>query len=173
MDYRLKLKKGFTLLELVIVLAIVGVILSIVLINGSNSINRARVQQTIREMQSIAQAAVDNYASSNNPNDASNPQAFVWASTTSSLSGAGDVYYNNLPQNITTNPYGNQYVLVSGNNMITVQTVVPSGVIVDPSEGSFLTSKNVAGGQQISITESVPNEFTGRLIYDNNFLYKD
>ena len=69
MDNSLAIKKGFTLLELTVVLVIVGVILVTIIGNCTNYMNRARFQKTVREMNSIAQAAIDNYNSSNNPND--------------------------------------------------------------------------------------------------------
>lgn len=166
MDNRLAIEKGFTLLELTVVLVIVGVILATIIGNCTNYVNRARFQKTVREMNSLAQAAIDNYNSSNNPNDTTNPQLLVWPRTTSALANNANPNNSNMPQAVTTNPFGNNYQLIPGNNMVTVTTTIPSGVLIDPTEGSFLNVTSVPGGQQISITLSVPNEYTGRLTYD-------
>ena len=85
MDNRLAIEKGFTLLELTVVLVIVGVILATIIGNCTNYVNRARFQKTVREMNSIALAAIDNYNSSSNPNDTTNPQPLVWPGTTTAL----------------------------------------------------------------------------------------
>jgi prepilin-type N-terminal cleavage/methylation domain-containing protein len=166
MDNRLAIKKGFTLLELTVVLVIVGVILATIIGNCTNYVNRARFQKTVREMNSLAQAAIDNYNSSNNPNDTTNPQPLVWPGATSALANNANPNNSNMPQAVTTNPFGNNYQLSSGNNMVTVTTIIPGGVLVDPTEGSFLNVTSVPGGTQISITLSIPNEYTGRLTYD-------
>ena len=168
MGNSIAINKGFTVIELVIVVAIIGILLVAVISNGMNYINRARFQSTVREMGSIAQAAIDYYNSSNNPNDATNPQPLTWPA--SNASGLGGPY---MPQAVTSNPFGNSYQITGGNNMVTVSTVIPNGVLIDPNEGSFLSVKPVAGGQQISITQSVPNEFTGRLTYDIQYLDKN
>lgn len=172
MDSRIAIKKGFTLLEMTIVLVIVGVLLITVIGNCTNYMNRARFQSTVREMNSIAQAAIDNYGSSNNPNDPVNPQPLVWPSGPSSLSNNSDPSNNNMPQVVNVNPFGFNYLLTAGNNMVTVTTVVPNGTSIDPTEGSFLNVTPVASGQQISVTLSIPNEYTGRLSYDLQYLDK-
>jgi len=165
--------KGFTLLELTVVLVIVGVILATIIANCTNAINRAKFQSTVREMNSIAQAAIDNYSSSNNPNDATNPQPLVWPGSTAVLANNANPNNNNMPQAVTENPFGFNYQLSSGNNMVTVTTIVPNGVLIDKTEGSFLSVTSVGGGQQVSMSLNVPNEYTGRLTYDVNYLYKN
>ena len=72
MGNSIAINKGFTVIELVIVVAIIGILLVAIISNGMNYINRAKFQSTVREMGSIAQAAIDYYNSSNNPNDATN-----------------------------------------------------------------------------------------------------
>jgi prepilin-type N-terminal cleavage/methylation domain-containing protein len=166
---RIAIKKGFTLLELTVVLVIVGVILVTIIGNCTNYMNRAKFQSTVREMNSLAQAAIDNYNSSNNPNDTINPQPLVWPGSTALLSNNANANNNNMPQGFNsnpTNPFGNGYQISYGNNMVTVTTVIPIGVPIDPTEGSFLHTVAVAGGNQISTTLSISNEFTGRLTYD-------
>ena len=162
------MKNGFTLLELSIVTLIVGVLLAAITSNCVNLINRATFQATVREMGSIAQAAIDYYNSSNNPNDPNNPKALAWPQDITQLGGPY------MPRAITYNPFGKQYLYVLSflNKAVTVTTIIPKGILIDNSEGSFLTVTRGAAGDQISITRNIPNEFSGRLSYDLKYLYK-
>jgi type II secretory pathway pseudopilin PulG len=172
MDCDIAMKKGFALLELTLVALIIGILSATIIINGTNFINRAKFQATVREMGSIAQAAVDYYNSSNNPNDPRDPQPLSWPADISTLANNKDSNNNYIPQDSTTNPFGFNYQLGFANNMVTVSTTIPSGILIDHSEGSFLNIIPVPAGQQISITQSIPNEFSGRLDYDLQYLYK-
>ncbi|MBF0570448.1 MAG: type II secretion system protein [Candidatus Omnitrophica bacterium] len=140
------MKNAFTLLELTLVMVIIGVLLTTIISNGAKFIDRARFQATVREMGSIAEAAMDYYNSS-----------------------LGDTY---MTQADKSNPFGYSYQLAFKNNMFTVSTTIPKGILIDPNEGSFLIVTPGATGDQISITRSMPNEFSGRLIYDLLYLYK-
>jgi prepilin-type N-terminal cleavage/methylation domain-containing protein len=172
MENSIAIKKGFTLLELTAVMVIVGVLLTVIISNCTNFINRAKFQATVRGMGSIAQAAIDYYNSSNNPNDPSNPVPLAWPSNPLMLANNADSNNNNMPQSVTINPFGYSYQLSTGNNMITVTTFIPKGILVDPSEGSFLNITHQATVDQVSITQSIPNEFSGRLTYDLQYLDK-
>jgi len=172
MGNRLTVKIGFTVLELTIVMVIVGVLIVIIVSNCTNFINRAKFQATVREMGSIAQAAIDYYNSSNNPNDPNDPLPLVWPSNTSLLANNTNFNGNNMPQVVTSNPFGYSYSLRHGNNMVTVTTRIPKGILVDAGEGSFLALTPGTTSDQISITQSIPNEFSGRLTYDLEYLYK-
>jgi prepilin-type N-terminal cleavage/methylation domain-containing protein len=162
MDNNLAVKSGFTLLELTIVLVIIGILLVAIISNGTNFINRAKFQATVREMGSIAQAAIDYYSSSS-----SDPNMLTWPASLSSLA---PIY---MPQPLTLSPLGARYLLSFGNNSVTVTTTIPNGILIDPTEGSFLNIMPMPTGQQISITQSIPNEFSGRLDYDLQYLYKE
>jgi type II secretory pathway pseudopilin PulG len=164
---RFTIKGGFALLELAIVMVIVGALMVTIMSNGINFMNRAKFQATVREMGSIAQAAIDYYNSTNNPNDPSNPQALAWPSTDASTLGSPF-----MPQAVKLNPFGNAYSLSFGNNMVTVTTKVPSGVITDPIEGSFLKMVSGPTGITVSISQSIPNEYSGRLSYDLQYIDK-
>ena len=170
MENSIAIKKGVTLLELTVIMVIVGVLLTVIISNCTNFINRAKFQATAREMGSIAQAAIDYYNSSNNPNDPSNPLPLAWPSNPSMLANNADPNNNNMPQAVKRNPFGYSYLLSNGNNMVTVSTYIPKGILEDPSEGSFLTINHLATVDQISITQSIPNEFSGRLTYDLQYL---
>jgi len=147
--------KGFTLFELIIVVAIAGLILVTVLVNAADFINRAKFRATVREMGSIAQAAIDFYNNNN-----------AWPPADASL--LGSPY---MPQAVGRGPFGNTYTISPNNSSVRISTIIPAGVPIDLNEGSFLSVSSVAGGQQINITQSIPNEFTGRLTYD--LLYID
>lgn len=173
MDNNLAIRRGFTLWELTVVMVIVGILLAAIISNCTNFMNRAKYQATVREMGSIAQAAIDYYNSSNNPNDPLNPQPLVWPTGTSSLANNSDTNNNNMPQVVTKNPFGNVYQISSGNNMVTVSTIIPNGILIDPTEGTFINTTSVTTGQKISITQSIPNEYSGRLFYDLQYYGKE
>jgi len=164
---RFAIKSGFALLELTFVTLIIGILLTMMMSNGMGLIKRAKFQATVREMESIAQAAIDYYNSSHNPNDPLSPQPLAWPSSDASKLGGPYV-----TQAVAVSPFGGGYQLFFANNMVTVSTVIPGAIAIDPAEGSFLSITPVSGGQQISITQSIPNEYTGRLTYDLQYLYK-
>ena len=155
------LRSGFTLLELAGVIVIAVVLLVTVINSYRGLINQAKFQATVREMGSIAQASIDYY------NDSSNdPNSLSWPTSVASLA---PMY---MPQAITFSPLGGNYQLSAANNMVTVSTTIPKGILTDPTEGIFLKISHIAAGDQISITQSVSNEFSGRLLYDLKYLYK-
>lgn len=172
MDNDPAITKGFTLLELTVVVMIVGIMLTTIICNAMNFINRAKFQTTVREMGSIAQAAIDYYNSSNNPNDPNNPLPLEWPTTLSLLANNSTLNDNNMPQVVKINPFGFNYHFSFANNMVTVSTMIPKGILIDHIEGSFLSIIPQATGQEISISQSIPNEFSGRLTYDLQYLYK-
>jgi type II secretory pathway pseudopilin PulG len=172
MENSIAIKKGVTLLELTVIMVIVGILLTAIISNCTNFINRVKFQATVREMGSIAQAAIDYYNSSNNPNDPSNPVPLAWPLNPSMLANNADANNNNMPKIVKSNPFGYSYLISNGNNMVTVFTYVPKGILEDLNEGSFLTINHLATVDQISITQSIPNEYTGRLTYDLQYLDK-
>jgi len=156
------MKNGFTLLELAIAMVIIGILLVTIMSNGIDSINRAKYQATVREMEFIAQAAIEYYSSSS-----SDRAQLTWPASISSLAP------RYIPQTVSFSPLGGKYFLTFGNNSVTVSTTIPKGLLLDPAEGCFLNITPVPTGQQISVTQSIPNEFSGRLDYDLQYLYKE
>ncbi len=126
--------------------------------------DRAKFQATVREMGSIARAAIDYYHS----------HASTWPSGTLLLSGNEDSNDNNMAQVVSYNLFGKDhpYSLSFSNNAVTVTTTIPKGVLIDPNEGSFLDIVPGVKVDQISITRSIPNEFSGRLTYDLQYSEK-
>lgn len=143
------MKKGFSVFELVGVMFIMSIAVTVLMVNAVNAINRARFQATVREMQSIAQASVEYYDSSS-----SNGNSLYWPSTVNDLV---PTYMFNAP---IQSPLGGSYQLNSANNMITISTSIPKGILVDPLEGDFLNISPGINQDTISITQSVPNDFT-------------
>lgn len=162
MDHNFAVKRGFTLLELTISMTIVGILLTTMISQGINFIDRAKFQATVREMCSIAQAAIDYY----------NAHASSWPSGLAALSNNSNPDDNNMPQLITSNPFKTgDYQLSFGNHAVTVSTMIPKGILIDPNEGSFLIVSSGASTDQISITQSTPNELSGRLNYDLKYAH--
>ncbi|MDE2026946.1 MAG: prepilin-type N-terminal cleavage/methylation domain-containing protein [Candidatus Omnitrophica bacterium] len=160
--------KAFTLWELVVVVLIVTIILVVVVTNGMNSINRAKYQATVREMDSIATAAIQFYNSSNDSTAVVNPQPLAWPSADASNLGSPF-----LPRAVNLNPFGTSgYTIAGANNMVTVSTTIPKGIPADPGEGSFISVSPVAQGQLISLSKNISNEFTGRLAYELKYVNK-
>ena len=160
--------KGFTLWELIVVVLIVTIILVMIITNGMNSINRAKFQATVREMDSIATAAIQFYNSSNDSTAVVNSQPLAWPS--GDASNLGSPF---LPRAVNLNPFGTSgYTIVGGDNMVKISTTIPKGFPVDPSEGSFISVSPVANGQLISLSKSISNEFTGRLAYELKYINK-
>ena len=160
--------KAFTLWELAVVMAVVIMVLVMVITNGMNSINRAKFQATVREMDSIATAAIQFYNSSNDSTAVVNPQPLTWPS--GDASNLGSPF---LPRAVKFESFGTSgYTILGGNNMVKISTIIPKGVSVDPSEGSFISVSPVANGQLISLSKNISSEFTGRLAYELKYVNK-
>jgi prepilin-type N-terminal cleavage/methylation domain-containing protein len=162
MDNNFTLKNGFTMLEMTVVMVIAVVLLAVIIRSSMNFENQAKFQATVREMGSIAQASIDYYNSSSN-----DPALLTWPTNVSNLV---PMY---MPQAITSSPLGGNYQLSFANEMVTVSTVIPKGILTDSTEGSFLNIAHGASGDRVSISQSVSNGFSGRLFYDLKHLYKE
>jgi hypothetical protein len=133
---------------------------------GTQRITRAKYEKMISEMTSIAQACVDYYHSQYPP---------AWPSTIGQLAshtaGVPD-YLNNA---VTSSPWGGQYTLNFPNNgqgnLVVVSTMIPTGIAQLRPDGSLLNVVTAAGGDQVSVGQSVPNEGIGRLQYEKKYIY--
>lgn len=151
-------KRGHSLLELIAVLAIIVILLSMVLASYKTRVNKARLEETVNEMMSIAQASLDFY------NDHF-PQG-VWPS------GSGDLYPKFMYSDVALSPFGSGYQIIGLNNTVTVSTVVPSGLAQNYYQGTLLQIIPGAAVDTISITQALHNGLTGRLAYDKKYEYK-
>ena len=125
-------------------------------------INRAKYEKTIGEMTSIAQASIDYY-------DSHYPK--VWPVNISQLAPHSVGMPNYLNYAVTSSAWGVPYALSFQNNLVLVSTTIPSGIAQKNPEGPMLSVVTVSGGDQISISQSVPNEGIGRLQYEKKYLY--
>ncbi len=148
-------KKGYSLLEVIAVVAIVGVLFSMVLANYKIRVNKAGLEESVNEMMSIAQASLDFY------NDRL-PQG-IWPSDPS------DLYPKYMYAAVTSSPFGGNYQINGLNNTVTVSTMVPSGLARNYYQGTLLQIVPGAAGDTISVTQGLHNEFSGRLEYERRY----
>ena len=77
-----RFKRGYTLLEVITAVAIVSVLLSVVMAGYKIRVNKARLEESVNEMMSLAQASWDFYNSRGswplNPNE-SGPDLYVYS----------------------------------------------------------------------------------------------
>jgi len=148
-------KGAFTLIEVTAAVVAITIVLSMVMGGYSLRIQKARLEQTVHEMMSLAQASLDFYNARG-----------AWPAAPSDLSS---VY---MYATIQFSPFGDQYQINGINGAVTVSTAVPSGVGEHFYQGTLL--QIVPGGAEdtISITQRLPNEFTGRLQYEKKYTYK-
>jgi|GEM_PF-817815 len=152
------LTRGFTLLEVTIWGIIIGISLSGIIGSYTNRMNKARYQATVREMGSIAQAVLDYYRSENSPSS--------WPGSLS------DLVPKYMPHVVTSSPFKGAYQFTCSNSSVSVTTMVPKGLLKDPTEGGFLTIISGTTQDQVSITLNLTNDLDARLSYEKKYLYK-
>ena len=145
--------KGLSILESTAVLVIGTVMLSYVVPNCIERINRAKYEKTVNEMTSIAQASIDFYISQY-------PRA--WPTDISQLAP------KHMFQGVTLNPWGRRYgPLVFQNNLVIMTTTIPPGIVpLDPVGVMVKMGAGPNNDDLVSIAQSVPNEGIGRLQYE-------
>lgn len=148
------------MLEVTVVIAIIGVILSMAIPSYVSRINQAKYEKTVNELTAIAQASIDYFNLTG-----SLPDPILWPSQLSPQF---------MPHAVTLSPFGTSYQIIlptSGNNMITVSVLIPKGIAQNNSQQGQLWVKSAKGTQdEIEITKTVQNEITSRLSYcRNNF----
>jgi len=140
------------MLEVTAVLLIIAVILSVVVPNYVNRINNANYEKTVNELTAIAQASVDFFFSRGS-----------WPAEVSQLAPEF------MPHAVVSSPFGTSYQIIppiSGNNMITVSVLIPTGIAQKNPQGPLLVIKTQGAQDQIEISQTVHNELTSRLNYD-------
>ena len=138
------------------VLVILGMLLSFVIPNSVDRINRAKYERMINEMTSIAQASIDFY-------NAQYPKA--WPKDISQLAPKFMCFA------AIFSPWGEVYELSFQNNLVVVSTKIPAGIAQNNPEGPMLNVVTGVGGDQISLAQSIPNEGIGRVQYEKKYLY--
>ena len=154
MDSSILNKQGITLLEVVATMVIVGFLLSIIIPFNVTRIKNAQYQKTVAEMKTIAQAAIDYYISQGS-----------CPTTTDQLA---PTY---TPKAVTSSPFGTAYQISCANNLVSVTNQITAGLVQKNPGGSLLEVTTAGGFDTIKITQRIPNELTGRLLYDKKYLY--
>jgi len=158
--------KGVSILEVAAVLAILGALLAYVLPICSQRIIMAKYERMINEMASIAQASADYYSSHY-------PKA--WPVNIAQLAVNTIGRPNYLNSAVTSSPWGGRYILSFPNNgqgnLVAVSTTIPTGIAQLNTLGPLLSVVTNAGGDQVSITQSVPNEGIGRVQYEKKYIF--
>jgi len=151
-------KRGFTILEVTVVVIIIGAILSMLIPNCISRINEAKYEKTVSELTTIAQACVDYYNFTGSWPDPAN-----WSS---------ELYPKFIPDGgnsanaVTSSPFGTAYNILPINNYVTAYVFIPSGIAQNnPLEGQLLTRINQGSQDKIEITQTVPSGSTARLNY--------
>lgn len=148
--YMKKINNAFTLIELSIVLAIVGVMAASLITNQLEQLQVKLAQVTAEEVRIIQQAAMKYYVD----------KSGNWPNVTGNLTNEG--YLN--PNWDENNKFGNGYVLASSDKNLTVSTQVPVkyAYVFNQSlsqiswSGNTLTSQIPPPGSEIAINNAVP-----------------
>jgi prepilin-type N-terminal cleavage/methylation domain-containing protein len=148
-------KQGYTLIEVIAAVAIMAVVLSMVLGSYSARINRAKLDQTVQEMTSLAQASVDFYNSKG-----------IWPAS------PADLVPTYMYTAITSSIFGKIYQISHFNNTVTISTAVPLGLAKNYTQGSLLQVLTGTLNDTLLITQRPSNEFSGRLEYENKHTYQ-
>jgi general secretion pathway protein G len=157
-------KRGFTLLEVTVIVFIVGVLLSMVMPSYISRINQAKYEKTVSELSTIAKASVDYFNL-----EGTWPDPTKWAS---------QLYPQFIPDGgksinaVTSSPFGTSYNISYVNNIATAYVLIPSGIAQKNEESPLLEIIPQSTGNQdlIRVTHSIKNESTGRLNYCLNNL---
>lgn len=147
-------KIGYTLMEVIAAVAIIAVILCIVMGGYKSRINKAKLEQTVNEMMSLAQASLDFYNSQGN-----------WPVTPQDL--APEFMYTA----VTFSPFKGSYQINNLNNAVTISTTIPSGSAQNYYQGTLLEISPGIPNDTILITQRLSNEFSGRLEYEKKHAY--
>jgi prepilin-type N-terminal cleavage/methylation domain-containing protein len=146
---------GYTLIEVTAAVAIITIVFSMVMGGYKTRINKARIEQTVNEMMSIAQASLDFYNSQGN-----------WPVNPIDL--ASSYMYSAL----ISSPFGDKYQISNLNGAVTVSTTVPSGLAKNYYQGTLLEISPGAPKDTIAVTQRLPNEFSGRMEYEKKYTYQ-
>lgn len=142
------------MLEVAVTVVIIGCILTVVMTNNIERIRQAQFQKTVTEMTTIARASIDYYLSQG-----------VCPTDIGQLS---PVF---IPQPVTSSSFGSDYQINCTVNTVSVSDLIPSGLAQKNPEGPLLQVSAAGGQDNITITQIMPNAFTGRLLYDKKYLY--
>ena len=148
-------KKGFSLIELSLVLAITAVLISIVLYSAKAVRQAALAERTVEELSSIAVASTGYYN-----------QNGTWPAALSDLRQSGYL----VATSGDLNPFGSAYIITGRGEIVSVSTLLPKGLVSANSFGSEIVVTNQGSNDSVSITKSQESSTWG-LKYEKKYIY--
>ena len=140
MDSNVLGRRAFGLIELSLVLAITAVLLAIVLYSAKAIREVALAGRAVDELNSIALASTRYYS-----------QNGAWPDTLSDLRTGGCLG----PGSNDLNPFGNSYVITGANQVVSVSTLLPKGLVTAKNFGSELVVVKQGDNDLVSVTRSL------------------
>lgn len=155
MDSNVLNRKGFSLIELSLVFAIVAVLLGLVFYAAPGIRQLAMAKRTVEEMDLLASASCRYYLG-----NGAYPQ---------DVSDLRPAYLT--PQTSGVNPFGNVYVIRPGISSVTVSTLLPKDILATGIFGSTqIVIENQGVHDLVSVTRSVEST-TWNLQYDKKHIF--
>lgn len=148
-------KKGFSLIELGLVLAITAILTALALYSAKAVRQAALAERTVSELSSIAVASAGYYN-----------QNGTWPVALSDLRQSGYL----VTTSSDLNPFGNAYIITERGEMASVSTLLPKGLVSANSFGSEIVVTNQGSNDSVSITK-LQESSTWGLKYEKKYIY--
>ena len=149
-------KRAFSLIELSLALAITAMLLSIALYSAKGIRQASSAERVTRELDSIAIASARFYS-----------EKGAWPAFLSDLKTSGYM----VTSSGDLNPFGNAYVIIGGNDAVSVSTLLPKGLITSRSAGSEVVVVCQGDNDLVTITKSVETSIW-KLKYEKKYIYR-
>ena len=154
MDSNVLGRRAFTLIELSLVLAITAILLAIALYSAKAIREVALAGRAVDELNSIALSSTRYYS-----------QNGAWPVSLSDLRAGG--YLGSGSNDL--NPFGNSYVITGANQVVSVSTLLPKGLVSTKSFGSELVVVNQGDNDLVSVTRSLESNIWN-LKYEKKYI---
>ena len=155
MDNNVLSRRGFSLVEMCVVLMVVSVLFAVSFYSAGKIRQTASAQRTIDELNTIAAVSMQYYQECGAwPVSLSDLRSKYLASGSSSL-----------------NPFGNAYIISSSAWDVSVITLLPKGLITGKSFGSEVVVINQGNNDLVGVTRSKESR-NWNLKYVKKYIYK-
>jgi Tfp pilus assembly protein PilV len=151
MDSRNTNNRGVSILEAMAVVIIIVMLLSAIISNGMQRVQFAQYQKTVTEMQSIAQASLDYYQAQG-----------------SCPTGPSQLAPTYMAHAISSSPFNSSYQISCGVISVSVENTIPTGIARQNPGGPLMQITTSGGQDNITVTMTIPFQFSGRLLYEKN-----
>ncbi len=141
--------KGNTLLEITAVLVLIGLIMASLVPRIMGQIEGAKVETTMKEMNSLLQASL------------------IYKKEQNKCPMIIDMLGRYIYAPVISNPFNQSYVISCGPSTVTITSNLPKGVTKSMFWGPLMELKNIGVFDEIKITGSIDNFRTGRILYEN------